>query len=100
MSGDLLFGAPTRIRLGTGETFVQYTGQRVDVGAGICDPGDETLGGHVGQGPNDGTGFGQFGGRGVVDDAEVDQVDEVASGHQCIGGFDVAVHQPDSVGGV
>ena len=98
--GNQLLHAVARIGLAAGQAFVQQTGQRIDVGAGIGDAGAEAFGSHVGERADDRAGLGQLGGRDVVGDAEVDQVDEVAPGHQRVGWLDVAVHQPDGMRGV
>jgi hypothetical protein len=84
--GDLLFDAVPGKGCDTGQTLVEHTRQRVDVGAGISGAGGEALRGHVRSG--------------VVGDTEVDQIHEIVTGHQRVGGFDVAVHQPGFMGGI
>ncbi len=100
MPGELLFEAVSGVWLDTGEALVQHAGQGVDVGSGISRAAGESLWGHVGPAADDRAGSGEFGGRRIVGDAKVDQVDEVTLGHQRVGGFDVAVHQSDGMGGV
>ena len=98
MAADLAFHTLAGKRLDPGQTFVQNTRQRVDVGARIITVGGEPLGRHVGQGADRGAGAGELGRLGRTRDPEVDEVREIVLCHEDVRWFDVAVHQPDAVG--
>ncbi len=101
MTGDLTFHAVARKGLSPGQTLVQHACERIDVGRGRVDFVDgESLWGHVGEGADRGAGAGQLRRSGRAGDAEIDEVGEVVLGHQDVRRFDVAVHEPDAVGGV
>ena len=97
MRTDLLFEAVGGKRLLTGQAFIQHTGEGVHVGARIELAGGDAFGCQVRPGANDVAGVGQAGLIGGTGDAEVDQVGEVLIVQEHVGGFDVAVYQPDPV---
>ncbi len=100
VAADLLFEAVAGEGLAAGQALVEHAGQRIDVGTRVRLCGGDAFGCHVGPGADHARGVRQRGLTGGAGDAEVDQIREVVLGHQDVGRFDVAVHQPDPVSGV
>src|SRR5206468_1231601 len=98
VAGDLAFQTVARKRLGTGQTFVQHTRQRINVGARVIAVGGESLGRHVGQRADRGAGASELRRLGRAGDPEINEVREVVLCHQDVRWFDVAVYQSDAVG--
>jgi hypothetical protein len=62
------------------------------------DGGADDPGGHVRRSADGFAGLGQRAVLGCMGDPEIDQISEIVGTHQDVGGFDVAVYQPDVVG--
>ncbi len=89
------------VRGAAGQTLVQHTRQRVDVGAvGHLFVIAESFRGHVVPRAHRHPGLGQMLVGDRCGDAEIDEVGEIVAGEQDVLGFDVAVHHPGGVGGI
>ena len=88
MAGELLLEAVTGKRLTAGQTLIQHTRQRVDVGAGVDLTCTEPLRRHVMPGADRrAPGARQFGLAGGACNAEVDQIGEVISSTKMLDGL-------------
>jgi len=88
-------------RRAAGQALIEHTRQRIDVGAGILlGSGAQPLRCDVLERADRIARLGQPRFIRSPGDPEIDQVSEVVAIEQDVGRFDVAVHQPDLVGGV
>ena len=99
VTSDLLFDARAGERLAAGQALVQDARQGVRVAARVVLPAAYPFRRHVGPGPDHVAGTRERTFPGRAGDPEVDEVGEVVFGDQNVGRLDVAVYQPDPMGG-